>query len=347
MQNVRRLRMPEPVGRGVALTATAAGLAVAILIPFMVGAKISQWTVGIAFAVILASLGLLIWTSGQVSLAQMAFAAVGAAAFGHALQHGWPWLLALLAGGLVAIPVAAVVAIPAIRLSGVYLAILTFGFGLLMQRTFFTSDLMFGVGGNMLIERPKLLGLDTDTDRGYYYTSLAIGVLCLGLIVLTMKSRLGRLLRGYADSPQALLAHGANTRVTSVWVFCISAFIAGIGGALLGATTEAAGAVSFDYNISLTLVAVLAASTLFTAGRRSPILTAIIGSILYVVSKVYITDDFFIRYQGVGFGVLALAVACVPGMAWFKGIRRVPQAEQDDDQPEPVSHRQPRPVGAR
>jgi branched-subunit amino acid ABC-type transport system permease component len=346
VESIRRITPPKPISRPVALCSTVVGLIVAALIPVMVGAKLTQWTVGLAYMVILASLGLLVWTSGQVSLAQMAFAAVGAGTFGHALQSGWPWLLALLAGGLMAVPIAAVVAIPAVRLSGVYLAILTFGFGLLMQRTFFSSRLMFGVGGNMLIDRQKLFGLDTDTDRGYYYTALTIALLCLGIIVATMRSRLGRLLRAYGDSPQAMLAHGANTRVTSVWVFCISAFIAAIGGALLGATTSAAGAVSFDYNISLVLVAVLAASTLFTLGRRSPILTAIVGAILYVVLKVYITDGFYVRYQGVGFGLLALGVACVPGMKAFKPIKRAPTQDQDAEQGA-VSHRMARPVGAR
>jgi ABC-type branched-subunit amino acid transport system permease subunit len=346
VESIRRISPPKPVSRQIAVGSTVVGVAVAALIPYMVGAKLTQWTVGVAYMIIFASLGMLVWTSGQVSLAHMAFAAVGAATFGHALLSGWPWLLALLAGGLMAVPVAALVAIPAIRLSGVYLAILTFGFGLLMQRTFFTSRLMFGVGGNMLIDRPHLLGLDTETDKGSYYTALIIALACLGIIVATMRSRLGRLLRAYGDSPQAMLAHGANTRVTSVWVFCISAFIAAIGGALLGATTAAAGAVSFDYNISLILVAVLAASTLFTLGRRSPIGTAIIGALLYVVLKVYITDSFFVRYQGVGFGLLALAVACGPGMKVFRPIRRVVAADPDVEQGA-VSHRMARPVGAR
>ena len=352
VQNVRRLRVPEPISRPVAVGSTVVAIAVAVLIPFMVGAKVSQWTAGLGYTLILASLGLLVWTSGQVSLAQMAFAAVGAATFGHALQSGWPWLPAVLAGGLMAVPVAALVAVPAIRLSGVYLAILTFGFGLLMQRTVFGSDAMFGFGGNMPVERPRLLGLDTDSDKGYYYTALTIAVLCLGVIVLTMRSRLGRLLRAYADSPRAMLAHGANTRVTSVWVFCISAFIAAIGGALLAANTEVAASVSFDFNISLVLVAVLAASTLFTLGRRSVILNAIVGAFLFVVLRVYITDDFFVRYQGVGFGLLALAVACVPGMKWFRSIRPAPDADRDDrdDPAAPVSSHwepEPRPVGVR
>jgi branched-subunit amino acid ABC-type transport system permease component len=347
VESIRRISPPRPLSRPVALGSTAVGLAIAALIPFMVGAKLTQWTVGLAYMVIFASLGLLVWTSGQVSLAQMSFAAVGAATFGHALLHGWPWLLALLAGGLMAVPVAALVAIPAIRLSGVYLAILTFGFGLLMQRTFFSSKLMFGVGGNMLIDRPTLFGMPTDSDKGYYYTALIIAVACLGIIVATMRSRLGRLLRAYGDSPRAMLAHGANTRVTSVWVFCISAFIAAIGGALLGATTAAAGSVSFDYNISLTLVAVIAASTLFTLGRRSPIGTAIIAAFLYVVLKVYITDSFFVRYQGVGFGLLALGVACVPGMKSVRPIKRTAAPPDEDVEQGAVSHRLARPVGAR
>jgi branched-subunit amino acid ABC-type transport system permease component len=346
VQNTRRVRPPKPLRREVSVASTVLGLAVAVLIPFLVGAKLSQWTVGIAYMVIFASLGLLVWTSGQVSLAQIAFAAVGAATFGHALNSGWPWLLALLVGGLMVVPVAALLAIPAIRLSGIYLAIMTFGFGVLIQRMFFTTDLMFGQGGNMAVERPKLLGLDTQSEKGYYYTALIIALLCLGIVVVTMQSRLGRLLRAYGDSPSAMLAHGANTRVTSVWVFCISAFLAGIGGALLAATTEAAGAVSFDYTISLTLVAVLAASTLFTLGRRSPVLTAIVAAFLFVVLKLYITDAFFLKYQGVGFGLLALGVACVPGMKKFASARPTRATESVHDQ-QPVKPRSADPVGAR
>ena len=77
--------------------------------------------------------------------------------------------------------------------------------------------------------------------------------------------------------------------------------------------TGGAGAVSFDFTISLTLIAVLAASTLFTLGADRRSSTAIVGAFLFVVLKVYITDDFFVKYQGVGFGLVALGVACVPG----------------------------------
>ena len=65
-----------------------------------------------------ASLGMLVWMSGQISLCQMAFAAIGAATAGHMLARGVPWLLAVLIGALVAIPAGAIVAIPAIRLAG-------------------------------------------------------------------------------------------------------------------------------------------------------------------------------------------------------------------------------------
>jgi ABC-type branched-subunit amino acid transport system permease subunit len=222
------------------------------------------------------------------------------------------------------------VAIPAIRLSGIYLAILTFGFGLLVQRLFFTSFLMFGTPNNTPVRRPSLFGtgLNTATDKGYYFVTLAIVVICLGLVALTRRTRLGRILRAYGDSPTALLAHGANTTVTGVFVFCISAFISGIAGALLAGETGQASGISFDFSISLTMIAVLAASTVFTLGRRMPITASIVAAFIFEVLKAYVTNSFFIRYEGVAFGVLAVAVACGPGMGVLRAFRGARAAER-------------------
>ena len=111
-------------------------------------AYINQYTTGIGFAVVLASLGLLLWTSGQISLCQMAFAAVGASTFGHALGGriavaGGPGSLRSWSPS----PAGALAAIPSFRLSGVYLAVATFGFGLLLQNLIYPTFLMFGQAG--------------------------------------------------------------------------------------------------------------------------------------------------------------------------------------------------------
>jgi branched-subunit amino acid ABC-type transport system permease component len=343
VQRIRRTS-PAPIFRRstVSMT-TAGGILVAVIIPFVVGAKLGLFTTGLAFIVIFAALALLVWTSGQISLAQMAFAALGAATFAHALHAGFPWLLALLSAGVIMLPIGALVAIPAIRLSGIYLAILTFGFGLLIQRLFFTTYLMFGKGNNTRVSRPMLFGtsLNTASDKGYYFVTLIITLMCLGIVILTRCTRLGRLLRAYGDSPTALLAHGANTTVTGVFVFCISAFISGIAGALLAGVTGQASGVSFDFSISLTMVAVLAASTVFTLGRRMPIVASVIAALTYEVLKGYITSDFFVRYEGVAFGLLAILVACGPGMTNRRPFVGGVRASERELRHSPVNSRLP------
>ena len=122
------------------------------------------------------SLGLLVKTSGQISLCHLAFAAVGAAAFGHfTTSFHLPWLGALLLAGLVAIPVGAIVAIPAIRLSGVFLALATYGFGILLEQMFYDTNLMFGpTTAGIAAPRPDVTilgGTSTPTRASTTYCS--------------------------------------------------------------------------------------------------------------------------------------------------------------------------------
>jgi ABC-type branched-subunit amino acid transport system permease subunit len=293
----------------------------AVVLPYVVGPRLGQYTSAVGFAIVLGSLGLLLWTSGQISLCQMAFAAVGATTFAHAQHAGFPWPLALLAAGAVALPVGALVAIPSFRLSGIHLAVATFGFGLLFQNLIYRTFVMFGTGFSQTVARPHFLGGHTATDQGYYYTTLVIAVGCALIIVAVRRSRLGRLLRGLSDSPVALDAHGANTRLTRVFVFCISAFLAAIGGALLaGVTQSVTGIVSgpFGYFNSLVLVAVLA-----FCGRQ-PILSPLIAALLFVVLRAYppFSGEVFTKYQGVGFGLLAIGLASAPGIRALRVGRR-------------------------
>jgi ABC-type branched-subunit amino acid transport system permease subunit len=172
---------------------------------------------------------------------------------------------------------------------------------------------MFGEGDLRSISRPRLFGLDTEGDRGYYYVALAVAGLCVALIIAVRRSRLGRLLRGLGDSPMALNAHATNTRVTCLLVFSLSAFLAAIGGVLIAGVPQSASGNaggSFGYFNSLVLVAVLTFS-----GRR-PILSPAIAAFLFVVIRIYPPFDskFFVDYQGTFFGALALGVAIIPAL---------------------------------
>lgn len=300
---VRRIPPTPTFTRRTLLIAGGIGGSVLLAVPHLVDTKIVAYIDALGFVVIFASLGLLVNVSGQVSLCHMVFAAVGATTFANAASAGWPWALAVLAAGLVALPVGAVVAIPAIRLSGVYLAVATLGFGILVERAFFGTFLMFGRAQSVTGPRPGIL---FQSDTGYYYLALAIAAACCGVVLLVRASRLGRLLRAMADSDVALGAHGTNTDVTRVFVFCISAFLAGIGGAISVPATGTASALQFTFFISLVVVAVLA-----IAGRL-PLLSPVIAALLYKVFPQQTPDPAILDWQNVIFGAAAILAAVGP-----------------------------------
>jgi ABC-type branched-subunit amino acid transport system permease subunit len=292
----------------------AAGIALAIAIPFIVAsAFVNQYTTGIGYAVVLASLGLLLWTSGQISLCQMSFAAIGATTFAHALGAGWPWIVALLAAVMVAIGAGAVAAIPSFRLTGVYLAVATFGFGLLLQNLVFPTFLMFGQVDSVTVNRPHLFGINATSDRAYYFLALIVAAVCAGIVIGVRRSRLGRLLRGLSDSPAALEALGTNTRFTRLYVFCISAGIAAVGGVLIAGVTQSAGGTAggpFGYFNSVVMLAVLA----FTGSQ--PLFSPVVAAFAFEVVRIYrpFNSTWFASYEGAFFGLFAIAVAVIPGM---------------------------------
>jgi len=143
-------------------------LVVLILVPQFGELHIADWTRFLAYTVLFLSLGLLVRMSGQVSLAHVSFMAIGAAAFSHlAVDHHWPWFAAVIVAGLIAAPIGALLAIPAIRFPGLYLALATLGFGILLQQMFYAQSYMFGaLGLGIPIPRPHLSWLNLASDNG-------------------------------------------------------------------------------------------------------------------------------------------------------------------------------------
>src|SRR6266566_1005553 len=217
--------------------------------------QLPYWSDGLTQVVLFLSLGLLVRTSGQVSLCQAAFAAIGAATMGHLTAgFGLPWGAALLLAGLAAVPIGAFIAIPAIRLPGVFLALATFGFGVTMQQMGYPLWIMFGSSSlGQAVNRPSF----AQGDIAYYYLALVFAVAAGLLVVWLVRSRLGRLLAGLADSPVALATHGTSVVVTRVLVFCIAAFLAAVSGALFGGVVHTVTSSDFTAFSSLTLLALL------------------------------------------------------------------------------------------
>lgn len=229
-----------------------------VLVPTFAGAKLTFYTVGLTQVVMLLSLGLLVRTSGQVSLCHSAFAAIGAVAFSQlAVDHGIPWLLALLLGGLIVVPVGALLALPAIRLSGLFLALATLGFGIMVERLFYSQNFMFTpIETGRIMPKPSF----AESDTAYYYVVLTFVAVVSVLMVAVHRARLGRVLRGMSESPTAMSTLGQSTNVTRLIVFCISAFLAGIAGILYGSAVTSAATTDSHYSSfnSVILLATLA-----------------------------------------------------------------------------------------
>jgi ABC-type branched-subunit amino acid transport system ATPase component/branched-subunit amino acid ABC-type transport system permease component len=229
-------------------------------IPALVGTNLSNYTSTLILVILILSLGLLVRTSRQVSLCQYAFAAIGASSMAHFTSAGIPWLVSLILAALVVVPVGALLAIPAIRLSGVFLALATLGFGILLEQMLYTQNWMFGPSSNGLATtRPNLsLGaIHFGSDESMYYVVLFFVVIVAVGIAILSATRLGKLLRAMGDSPLALDTYGLNVNVIRVVVFCVSAFIAAIAGALSASVNTFAIGDNFPSFSSITLVVVV------------------------------------------------------------------------------------------
>lgn len=186
------------------------------------------WTM--FFAVIALSLVPLTGFAGNISLAQMSFVGLGAVVMnkvaGESASVG-----ALIVALVVCAIVGAIFALPALRLTGIYLALSTAAFSLLMTRVFFAQS-KIAFGGTIRVE-PLDLGFwspASNQDRAMLY-AVVFALVGLGIVALR-RSSYGRRLIAMKDSPVACATLGLNLTTTKIGVFMLSSSIAGLAGAL-------------------------------------------------------------------------------------------------------------------
>ena len=293
------------------LAAGAIAVGLLAVVPVIQAGKVSVWSLALINMILFLSLGLLVRRSGQISLCQLAFAAVGAAAFGHfAGNDHLPWLLALVLASLVAVPAGALIAIPAVRVSGVFLALATLGFGILMEQAFYTRSFMFG-SSTLGLDSPRpavsIGGWNLSTDTGFYYLLLIITVLVVVTLTIVNRARLGRLLEALADSPLALETHGTTSSVLKVIVFCIASAIAAMAGALEAMLFHVGSGTYFPSFNSLTLVVLV---VIVTVGDPW---YAVIAAVGYSVIPAYITSATTTSVLNLIFGLGAATAALTAG----------------------------------
>jgi branched-chain amino acid transport system permease protein len=264
-----RLRTSIVVG----LVAVAGGVVLSSgLSPFqlLIGSK------GLIFACIVLSLVLLTGLSGQVSLMQMSFVGIGAVLIGK-LPSGIPYPVALLIAGALTGGVGIIVALPAVRLKGIYLALSTLAFAILMDTTVFGNRHVLGGGTTLRVDRPSFFGLDFSSERSLFVILIVAAAVFANVFLAVRRSRFGRLLSAVRDAPNACQTLGMDVTRAKLKVFFMSAAMAGVAGAFFGGLQSRVGQLDFLYFRSLT---VLLVATIFGITSVSG---AFLGAAFFVI----------------------------------------------------------------
>ena len=203
---------------------------------------------------------------GQLSLGHCGFMAIGAytaALMSLAFQRAGVYdeksgavfiliiFLCIICAGVLAAVFGVLVGIPALRLKGDYLAIITLGFGLIIVNVINNlpfagqNGLAEGVASSSLYQNG--LGFGTTAKVTYLWVALAAVVVCVALMFMFIRSKYGRAVRAIRDDEIAASASGINTGYYKVLTFAFSAFFAGIAGALYACSNSTLSTVSFSF----------------------------------------------------------------------------------------------------
>ncbi len=185
----------------------------------------------VAFATIGISVSFLTGLAGQLSLGQVAFAALGAVAGVRVATDTGSLVLGLLCGGVVGAAASAAVGLPALRVRGLLLAIATLAFALATFSWLLRQDWAFGVG---LSSRPaSVFGIDLTTSRAFYFVALAVFVAVLAIANVLRRSSFGRSLVAVRDNEAAARVLQIAPRRLLLQAYAFAGFVAGVGGVIL------------------------------------------------------------------------------------------------------------------
>ena len=185
----------------------------------------------VAFATIGISVSFLTGLAGQLSLGQVAFAAIGAVAGVKVATDTGSLVLGLLCGGAVGAAASAAVGLPALRVRGLLLAIATLAFALATFSWLLRQDWAFGVG---LSSRPaSVFGIDLTTSRAFYFVALAVFTGVLAIANVLRRSSFGRSLVAVRDNEAAARVLQIAPRRLLLQAYAFAGFVAGVGGVIL------------------------------------------------------------------------------------------------------------------
>jgi branched-chain amino acid transport system permease protein len=240
---------PSPAGMIARLVVITGLIAFALSTPLMMpGIQVNILSRVITFVIIALSLNILIGYTGQISLGHSAFMGVGAFTAGVVITNaGLPWIFAqAIAIGIGAVA-ALILGFVALRVKGLYLALVTLAYGLFAQFVIFPLGPISRGGAGMPADRPEwAMG-----DVAYAYVCLAALALVWVLDWRLTSSRAGRAIQALRDSEKVAASWGINVTGFKLLAFVISGAIAGLAGGLFASIEQLVSPITFDFQLSL------------------------------------------------------------------------------------------------
>jgi branched-chain amino acid transport system permease protein len=194
------------------------------------------------------------------------------------------------------------VALPALRLQGLYLALVTFGFAAVARDLVLENPHVFGEG-SVDVGRLRFLGINTQSNESFFVLCGITFALVAVVVLVLKRGPFGRRLAALRDSQAACATLGMNVNNTKLVVFALSAFIAGVSGALFGGLNSLANTIQFEpiFNIILLLFAVVGGVTTVTG--------AFIGGALFALLP-YVQSE-YPDQAGLVFAIVAVAAVAL------------------------------------
>jgi branched-chain amino acid transport system permease protein len=236
------------------------------------------------YAILLFGLDIVVGYTGQVSLGHAGLFGVGSYTAGvFFLKLGAPlWVIIPASIGVTA-GFGALLALPALRVTGPYLAMVTLAFGTIIQILINEMDFLTEGPLGLKIPKPSIAGMQLD-EHGFYWTVLALMVISLVVVDRILKSQLGRAFEALRGSPVASDCMGVSVYRYKVYAFVISAGFAGLSGCLYAYSEQYIS--PNTYNFELTVMFLLA---VIMGGRKSRVGSLLGAAIIVILPK--LLDD--------------------------------------------------------
>ncbi len=253
---VVRLRPPKAASFRTTIVGAVLLVAVALLLSALVTGT-NLYTVGLALTIGLAALSLVLLSGygGQVWLCQFTFLGLGSWAMTK-VDGGSSVLGVLAAIGLCA-AAGGILALPALRLRGLYMALASLAFAALMDNLFFTNPSVIP-NGSMSVGRPDIFGMRFATDRAFVVLIAIVFALCLVGVGALRRGPFGRRLVAMSDSQAACATVGMSITRTKLALFIVAGGLSGLAGALYGGMSRTVSFSQFNFVQSLVLFAAVA-----------------------------------------------------------------------------------------